>query len=137
MGFVGNYAPRGLSPQTDGMPVILKKGWSIEPSFFLEDHSPDHTDQNTYKDDYRVSIAPGVLRHLQIHTVPAGDQGQRHENRCDNGQQGDDFVLPLPKLGLYQIPYLDHIVAQGGNGILKPHDSFGEQAEKILEVYPT
>ena len=21
MGFVGNYAPRGLSPQTDGMPV--------------------------------------------------------------------------------------------------------------------
>lgn len=26
MGFVGNYAPRGLSPQTDGMPVIHKKG---------------------------------------------------------------------------------------------------------------
>ena len=24
-GFVGNYAPCGLSPQTDGMPVILKK----------------------------------------------------------------------------------------------------------------
>mgnify|MGYP006903496359 CR=1 FL=1 len=24
MGFVGNYAPRGLSPQTDGMPVIPK-----------------------------------------------------------------------------------------------------------------
>lgn len=24
-GFVGNYAPRGLSPQIDGMPVILKK----------------------------------------------------------------------------------------------------------------
>lgn len=26
MGFVGNYAPCGLSPQTDGMPVIPKKG---------------------------------------------------------------------------------------------------------------
>ena len=26
MGFVGNYAPCGLSPQTDGMPVILKSG---------------------------------------------------------------------------------------------------------------
>ena len=25
LGFVGNYAPCGLSPQTDGMPVILKK----------------------------------------------------------------------------------------------------------------
>ena len=25
MGFVGNYAPWGLSPQTDGMPVIPKK----------------------------------------------------------------------------------------------------------------
>ena len=24
LGFVGNYAPCGLSPQTDGMPVILK-----------------------------------------------------------------------------------------------------------------
>lgn len=26
MGFVGNYAPCGLSPQTDGMPVILENG---------------------------------------------------------------------------------------------------------------
>ena len=26
MRFVGNYALRGLSPQTDGMPVILQKG---------------------------------------------------------------------------------------------------------------
>ena len=25
MGFVGNYAPCGLSPQTDGMPVIHQK----------------------------------------------------------------------------------------------------------------
>ena len=25
MGFVGNYAPCGLAPQIDGMPVILKK----------------------------------------------------------------------------------------------------------------
>ena len=25
LGFVGNYAPRGLAPQTDGMPVIPKK----------------------------------------------------------------------------------------------------------------
>ena len=25
MGFVGNYAPWGLSPQTDGMPVIPEK----------------------------------------------------------------------------------------------------------------
>ena len=25
MGFVGNYAPYGLSPQIDGMPVIHKK----------------------------------------------------------------------------------------------------------------
>ncbi|MGI6003371.1 MAG: hypothetical protein ACOX74_07030, partial [Lachnospiraceae bacterium] len=25
LGFVGNYAPYGLSPQTDGMPVIRKK----------------------------------------------------------------------------------------------------------------
>ena len=27
MGFVGNYAPCGLSPQTDGMPVIQKEEW--------------------------------------------------------------------------------------------------------------
>ena len=32
LGFVGNYAPRGLSPQTGGMPAILRKvmsGWDI------------------------------------------------------------------------------------------------------------
>ena len=35
MGFVGNYAPCGLSPQTDGMPVILKKGTRITASASL------------------------------------------------------------------------------------------------------
>ena len=29
MGFVGNYAPCGLSPQIDGMPVIQKKQETI------------------------------------------------------------------------------------------------------------
>ena len=29
LGFVGNYAPRGLSPQTDGMPVILEQAGTI------------------------------------------------------------------------------------------------------------
>jgi len=33
LGFVGNYAPCGLSPQTDGMPVVqLKK--IAEPASF-------------------------------------------------------------------------------------------------------
>ena len=32
MGFVGNYAPWGLSPQTDGMPVIPEK--PVEPKFY-------------------------------------------------------------------------------------------------------
>ena len=35
MGFVGNYAPRGLSPQTDGMPVIPKKAASLQAAFFF------------------------------------------------------------------------------------------------------
>ena len=29
MRFVGNYALCGLSPQTDGMPVILRKGFGM------------------------------------------------------------------------------------------------------------
>ena len=38
MGFVGNYAPCGLSPQTNGMPVIPQKGTytfckSVRPLF--------------------------------------------------------------------------------------------------------
>ena len=33
MGFVGNYAPCGLSPQTDGMPVILKNARSLLQNF--------------------------------------------------------------------------------------------------------
>ena len=37
MGFVGNYAPCGLSPQTDGMPVIRMKGGitCLIPPFFM------------------------------------------------------------------------------------------------------
>ena len=36
MGFVGNYAPCGLSPQTDGMPVIQQKE---HPEMLLFDYS--------------------------------------------------------------------------------------------------
>ena len=32
IGFVGNYAPCGLSPQTDGMPVIPTHGTGLIPS---------------------------------------------------------------------------------------------------------
>jgi hypothetical protein len=34
LGFVGNYAPCGLSPQTDGMPVIPKKSAIFEHDAF-------------------------------------------------------------------------------------------------------
>ncbi|MFR5188696.1 hypothetical protein [Peptostreptococcus sp.] len=36
MRFVGNYAPRGLSPQTDGMPVILIKIGCAQPIFIKQ-----------------------------------------------------------------------------------------------------
>ena len=32
MGFVGNYAPYGLTPQIHDMPVIQKKALGIPPS---------------------------------------------------------------------------------------------------------
>ncbi|MDU5987645.1 MAG: hypothetical protein E6Y91_07745, partial [Peptostreptococcus anaerobius] len=35
MRFVGNYALRGLSPQTDGMPVIPKKPQDISHGHYL------------------------------------------------------------------------------------------------------
>ena len=35
MGFVGNYAPRGLAPQIDDMPVIPKKDSEGSPSLSL------------------------------------------------------------------------------------------------------
>ena len=35
MGFVGNYAPGGLSPQMYDMPVILKKRPDENPAAFL------------------------------------------------------------------------------------------------------
>ena len=37
LGFVGNYALCGLSPQTDGMPVILKRARAECVLFFLGD----------------------------------------------------------------------------------------------------
>ena len=42
MGFVGNYAPHGLSPQIDGMPVIPQKGKTLSalPSLL---HGIDYT----------------------------------------------------------------------------------------------
>ena len=41
MGFVGNYAPDGLSPQMYGMPVILKKGRTdVRPLFLVPYHYP-------------------------------------------------------------------------------------------------
>ena len=46
MGFVGNYAPRGLSPQMYGMPVIPAEGWvrhnGLSPLFLypVAPHAP-------------------------------------------------------------------------------------------------
>ena len=34
LGFVGNYAPCGLSPQTNGMPAILQKKRTLSDSLF-------------------------------------------------------------------------------------------------------
>ena len=39
LGFVGNYAPCGLSPQTDGMPVIPKKECILKTHSFFSLHS--------------------------------------------------------------------------------------------------
>ena len=50
MGFVGNYAPCGLSPQTDGMPVILEK----VPRLAAKDYT---FDQMCIRDsDYAVAL---------------------------------------------------------------------------------
>ena len=35
LGIVGDYAPRGLSPQIDGMSVILKKALPVRGRAFL------------------------------------------------------------------------------------------------------
>lgn len=42
MGFVGNYAPYGLSPQTDGVPVIPKKAPTVKPMPVWELHFQVH-----------------------------------------------------------------------------------------------
>ena len=47
MGFVGNYAPRGLSPQTDGMPVILKKASLVADALLFISESPFKFDKQT------------------------------------------------------------------------------------------
>ena len=42
MGFVGNYAPRGLAPQIDDMPVIPKKAaGNLFPAAFVDCASLD------------------------------------------------------------------------------------------------
>ncbi|MDE7331584.1 MAG: hypothetical protein K2O16_04990, partial [Lachnospiraceae bacterium] len=42
LGFVGNYAPCGLPPQTDGMPVILKRDvLTLNQHVFLFQFTPD------------------------------------------------------------------------------------------------
>ena len=41
MGFVGNYVPRGLSPQTDGMPVILKKSIGFKTNAFIKKYNAE------------------------------------------------------------------------------------------------
>ncbi len=36
MGFVGNYAPCGLSPQTDGMPIIRQNKLHINVQLIIK-----------------------------------------------------------------------------------------------------
>ena len=51
MGFVGNYAPCGLSPQMYDMPVILKKGAAKCGAFHIL-----HVAKRAYLSSYFLTI---------------------------------------------------------------------------------
>ena len=46
MGFVGNYAPRGISPQMYGMPVIHANYLKFDPSGVSAEEKPTPTPGN-------------------------------------------------------------------------------------------
>jgi hypothetical protein len=64
LGFVGNYAPRGLSPQIDGMPVILERTRVFIPGFFFYENKKYLKDYKSNQEDVvyiKISIVSFIV----------------------------------------------------------------------------
>ena len=70
MGFVGNYAPCGLSPQTDGMPVIHKND---STTTMVESMVESMSESMSELEQKRMSIINNYLKeHESINSSIAG-----------------------------------------------------------------
>ena len=69
---------------------------------------------------------------LEIHSVPACDERQRHEYRGDDGEQCHYAVLLFIKLGLIKLAYLRGIVSQSCGSIMETRDTLSKEAEISL-----
>ena len=89
------------SPPTTTPWNELPGRFRLPVSFFLEVVNAAANDQCTQHDYCRIAISPMQFRHIgKVHSVPACDQGQRHENCGNNCQKLHDPVLSQIYLSL-------------------------------------
>ena len=68
-----------------------------------------------------VGIRVRKFRHIaEVHSVPSGNQRQRHENRRDNRQKLHNLILPDVDAGLPQLAKLDRIFLETCNQCTEP-----------------
>ena len=80
MGFVGNYALRGLSPQTDGMPVIPKKEARFRELLFQPKRQ---------RPTFPGSLPPSIISAKELNFCV------RYGNRCDLLAIATAYLLSL------------------------------------------
>ena len=107
----------------------------LQPLSEEEDADDDH--QDTDHENRRISPALVEFRHVfEIHTVPADDQRQRHEDAGDHRQEGKIFILLLICLGLAQVAQLDRISRQRTDTLVQSLDPLIHQMEVPLVLLP-
>ena len=91
--------------------------------------------QKTDDKDSRVSIFGIELGHvLEVHAVPAGDQGQRTEDRGDDGKDRQDVILFVRQVGFIVITDLGGVIDEGIGHVEETGCPLAEETE-ITDIF--
>ena len=112
----------------------MERCQTLQPLFLLEIEQATDQDQSAENDDDGIAPVALQLRHVpEVHSVPADDQRQRHEDRRHDRQHRHDTILLDIQMRLIDIAYLQSVIADRLGGIAKTLDTVDEQA-KVTQV---
>lgn len=76
---IWNLKLYNIHPATSFLNMII-----LEPLMLFKVNHTEQGNDGTDDNNRRIAVSPAVLRHWEIHSIPAHEQSQRQEDRGDD-----------------------------------------------------